>query len=269
MELQTLSADEVERIHFLLVEDFKNTSDPLYPPGIRDRALLDSAVYRQFTSLGGTLKYPDAIENAATLTFGICCDHPFHNGNKRTALVAMLAHLDKNKMTLFGVGQIEMERMIIQVAEHSLKERLKGGSGTLERKMDREVRAISEWLRKYCQSVRRGERPITYRQLRRILDHFGYGLEMKGSNTIKVVGLSTNTPVLLPQSHVVLPRQPLTIGYHGDHAEVPIRDLKLVRRICRLQEEDGCDSPTFYNEDIMVDYFINKYRKILRRLAKK
>ena len=29
--------------------------------------------------------------------FGICCDHPFHNGNTRTALVTMLVHLDNNQ----------------------------------------------------------------------------------------------------------------------------------------------------------------------------
>lgn len=60
--------------------------------------LLESAVARQFVGFGGELKYPSPIYNAATLTYGITSNHPFHNGNKRAALVAMLCHLDKNSL---------------------------------------------------------------------------------------------------------------------------------------------------------------------------
>ena len=97
MELQTLTTADLTTIHERLVEDFASTRDPISPPGVRSIALLEPAVGRQHTGLGETLKYPRPIENAATLAYGICCHHAFHNGNKRTALVAMLVHLDRNK----------------------------------------------------------------------------------------------------------------------------------------------------------------------------
>jgi len=63
-------------------------------------SLLASAVARQESGYGNTLKYHEPIINAATLLYGICNDHPFHNGNKRTALVCALAHLDRNRQIL-------------------------------------------------------------------------------------------------------------------------------------------------------------------------
>src|SRR5438105_4615900 len=94
-------------------------------------ALLESAVGRQWVGFGDRLKYPNPVENAATLAYGLCCDHAFHNGNKRTALVAMLVHLDRNKWSLFEVGQNALYALIIDVAEHTLglrrKQRMKSG----------------------------------------------------------------------------------------------------------------------------------------------
>jgi prophage maintenance system killer protein len=103
--LATLTAEDVLTIHEYLINDFAATSDPISPPGVRSVALLESAVGRQHTGTGSTLKYPDPIDNAATLLYGVCLDHPFHNGNKRTALVAMLVHLDKNHLCLFNTSQ--------------------------------------------------------------------------------------------------------------------------------------------------------------------
>jgi death-on-curing protein len=72
-----LSTEDVMMIYRILVADFAKSPDPISPVGIRSVALLESAVGRQSTSLGSTLKYPDPISNAATLAYGICCDHPF------------------------------------------------------------------------------------------------------------------------------------------------------------------------------------------------
>ena len=93
-----------------------NTTRRVYMKG-----LLESAVGRQCTSLTGVLKYPDPVDNAATLLYGICNDHPFHNGNKRTALVSMLVHLDRNQYTLFDTSQNELYDLMIAVAGHTLE----------------------------------------------------------------------------------------------------------------------------------------------------
>jgi hypothetical protein len=42
-------------------------------------SLLGSAVSRQESGYGSLLKYHDPILNAATLLYGLCNDHQFHN----------------------------------------------------------------------------------------------------------------------------------------------------------------------------------------------
>jgi death-on-curing protein len=59
-----------------------------------------------------------------------------------------------------------------------------------------------------------------------------------------------------------------TIGWPGDNRDMGISDLKKVREMCRLREEDGVDSDCFYSQAAMVDTFVNRYRTLLRRLAR-
>src|SRR5690606_39645568 len=56
--------------------------------GVRDQALLDSALARpqQFHAYGDPP--PDLAALAASLAFGLAPSHPFVDGNKRTAAVA-------------------------------------------------------------------------------------------------------------------------------------------------------------------------------------
>ena len=57
------------------------------PSGVRDQGLLESALTRpqQLAAYGE----PDASALAAALTWGLAKNHPFVDGNKRTAFVAM------------------------------------------------------------------------------------------------------------------------------------------------------------------------------------
>ena len=94
--LRHLTSDEIAGIHACLESDFADTDDPIRPPGIRDRNLLDSAAFRPKTSLGDTAKYPTVEMAAAALLHSLVLNHAFYNGNKRTALVAVLVFLDEN-----------------------------------------------------------------------------------------------------------------------------------------------------------------------------
>ncbi|MFC1738306.1 type II toxin-antitoxin system death-on-curing family toxin [Planctomycetota bacterium] len=95
-ELRWLNEKDVRRIHFILVEDFSQSPDPIIPAGVQSESLLASAVFRPQTALGGILKYPTVETSATALLHSITHEHPFHNGNKRTALVSTLVFLDKN-----------------------------------------------------------------------------------------------------------------------------------------------------------------------------
>src|ERR1700674_5160443 len=141
--------------------------------------LLESAAGRQLVGFEGRLKYPDPIRCAATLTYGVCCNHAFHNGNKRAALVAMLVHLDRNRMSLFEVDQSQLYSMVLEVANHTIglrkKQLSKGDVG--RRDPDEEVGAIADWIKRNSDKLTRGEKPITYRRLRTILQSFGYSTD--------------------------------------------------------------------------------------------
>lgn len=271
MDLQTLTTDEVLKIHEALVRDFTDTGDPISPPGMRDMDLLESAVARQLVGHGRELKYSTPIQNAATLLYGLCCDHPFYNGNKRTALVAMLVHLDKNRLTLFHTTQDDLYELMIRVAEHSLEakgSKRSRAKHTLGRpSADEEVEAVANWLSERADRIRRGEKFITYRELRRILVNFGYALENPHNNSIDVVRLETIRKGFLRRP-VEVKKRIGNISWPGEHRDVGIKEIKRVRGICRLREEDGVDSDAFYNYTFVVDAFVNKYRRVLRRLAR-
>jgi death-on-curing protein len=69
------------------------------PVGIRDRALLASALDRARNKASDE-DDADVAALAATYAFGIARDHPFVDGNKRTAFVVAELFLDLNGFTL-------------------------------------------------------------------------------------------------------------------------------------------------------------------------
>lgn len=66
--------------------------------GLRDAALLESAVAAPQASFGGEPLLKDGIEVAAAYLFYLCRNHPFLDGNKRTALAACLVFLESNAL---------------------------------------------------------------------------------------------------------------------------------------------------------------------------
>jgi death on curing protein len=269
--VETVSAAEVLRIYDRLVADFATDSDPISPAGLRSEGLLESAVGRQFTGGGQHFKYPDAESNAATLLFGLCHDHPFMNGNKRTALVAMLAHLDKNQRTLVGVGKDALFDMILGVANHTFVAH--GQRRRPHKHSDDEVAEIAEWIKGNSYRLQRGEKNITYRQLRAILLRHRYTLENPKSNFIELVKIEQVAERRWFSTTVSEQRKKITsIPYSGENRLVGIGLVKHVRRKCELTESDGCDSTQFYegvDDAYLIDGFINEYRTVLRRLARR
>lgn len=267
MTIKILTIDDVLKIYEILIEDFADSDDPISPPGIRSQDLLESAIARQQTAIGGIWKYPTPIKNASTLLYGICNDHPFHNGNKRTALVSMLAHLDKNKLTLYSTSQKDLYKFIMDVANHTLgKSRDHRRKNTRVTDSDEEMRRIVKWLSSRVSPVIRGEKQITYRQLKRILKNFGYDFGSSHNNSIDIIRETEERTIILKRKRIV-PKKIGNIPYPGENRDVALRHIKYIRTICNLQEEDGVDSDSFYNYTEVVSGFVNRYRKLLRNLA--
>jgi death-on-curing protein len=89
-KLLYLSVEGVERIHASVLAAHGGLS------GLRDARLLESAVAAPQASYGGEALIRNAIEIAAAYLFYLCRNHPFADGNKRTALAACLVFLDAN-----------------------------------------------------------------------------------------------------------------------------------------------------------------------------
>jgi death-on-curing protein len=72
----------------------------LYSPqekvGVKDSALLDSAIHRPMQSVLGSDAYPSIYEKAAALFESIAKNHAFYNANKRTALASLIIFLKIN-----------------------------------------------------------------------------------------------------------------------------------------------------------------------------
>jgi len=66
--------------------------------GIRDQALLESAVAAPQASMMGQPLISDPMEIAAAYLFYLCRNHAFIDGNKRTALAACLVFLEGNDL---------------------------------------------------------------------------------------------------------------------------------------------------------------------------
>ena len=58
--------------------------------GTRDSGLLESALYGAQQGFGDEEAYPTPEQRAARLAFAITQNHPFLDGNKRTAMLVML-----------------------------------------------------------------------------------------------------------------------------------------------------------------------------------
>lgn len=65
-------------------------------PGLRDEALLESAVAAPQATMMGQPLFSDPVEIAAAYLFYLCCNHAFMDGNKRVALASCLVFLDTN-----------------------------------------------------------------------------------------------------------------------------------------------------------------------------
>jgi death-on-curing protein len=89
--------------------------------GLRDQALLESAVAAPQATMMGAPMFSDPIEIAAAYFFYLCCNHPFIDGNKRTALATCLVFLSENDLLPEEKLDAEAwERLTLDVASSAL-----------------------------------------------------------------------------------------------------------------------------------------------------
>ncbi|WDL99744.1 type II toxin-antitoxin system death-on-curing family toxin [Alicyclobacillus sp. ALC3] len=111
--MRFLTVEEVLYIHFQVIDRFGGLH------GVRDSGGLESAVARPQTTVFGSDAYPTVIEKASSMLHSLILNHPFQDGNKRTAFAAVGLFLQLNGISITGVHR-EIEDFVVRVAEEHL-----------------------------------------------------------------------------------------------------------------------------------------------------
>lgn len=101
--------------------------------GIRDLGLIESAVYRAQAAYSGEEFYKTIFEKAAALLQSLLKNHPFVDGNKRTALTSAGVFLKLNGYRLKNAKKEEVE-FAVRVDNQNL-----------------DLAEIALWLESHCQ----------------------------------------------------------------------------------------------------------------------
>jgi death-on-curing protein len=86
---------------------------------VRDMALLEAAVLRPTTSAFGEDAYPTPQEKAAALLHSLARNHPFADGNKRTATIGIIFMLEVNGLCVAWKPEDALAH-IVTIAEGKL-----------------------------------------------------------------------------------------------------------------------------------------------------
>lgn len=104
-----LTVEEILRLHYQVVEDFGGSH------GVRDEGRLQSVVVAPGQSLFGAEQYPGLLDKAAVYLRNIIGDHPFVDGNKRTAVTVAGIFLIRNG-TKLKAEPIELADFAVKIA---------------------------------------------------------------------------------------------------------------------------------------------------------
>ncbi len=104
-----LTVDEIIMLHDKLLAATGGS------PGLRDRGLLESAVFGINASFEDVERYPTIEEKAARLCYALATNHAFVDGNKRVGVLAMLMTLHLNGVVL-RYAQQELIDLGLEVA---------------------------------------------------------------------------------------------------------------------------------------------------------
>ncbi|MEG4519072.1 type II toxin-antitoxin system death-on-curing family toxin [Microcoleus sp. AT9b-C3] len=108
-----VSTSMVLSIHARQIEIFGGT------PGVRDEGLLESALAQPQATFGGQFLHPTISEQAAAYLYHIAMNHPFIDGNKRTAFAVMDTFLRLNSCAL-NLTDDEVYDLVMRVARGTM-----------------------------------------------------------------------------------------------------------------------------------------------------
>jgi death on curing protein len=108
-----LDTETVLRLHDRQIERFGGMT------GVRNRGLMESALAQPQATFGGELLHPTLADQAAAYLYHLAKNHPFMDGNKRTAFAVMDTFLRLNGARL-GLPPEQAYELTMQVAQGQL-----------------------------------------------------------------------------------------------------------------------------------------------------
>ncbi len=124
MSPRFLTLPEILEFHEELIRDFGGSF------GIRDLGLAESAIAMPQSGSGGEFFHAFPFEMAAAYAYHIARNHPFVDGNKRTAFAAALTFLEFNGYSVMG-GEDDLEDATRKIASGKIDK--KGFAALLEK----------------------------------------------------------------------------------------------------------------------------------------
>ena len=108
------SKEKVLLLHKILAEATGGMS------GVRDEAMLDSALESAYAGFGDKEFYPTKEEKGARLGYALISNHAFVDGNKRIGIYVMLSFLEMNGVPV-QCSDEELVRIGLSVADGSME----------------------------------------------------------------------------------------------------------------------------------------------------
>jgi death-on-curing protein len=262
----TVGIDDALRAHYLLCDFFLYEGEKIASPGPRDKTLFLSALDRQTAGFSGKQKWDDLFHIAATLFFGIVKNHPFYDGNKRTALLLMLYQL-WNFGRIADRPQKEFETLAVRTAANQLS--LYSSFSDFKKKGDAEIRTIAHFLRKSTRHEDKRYYRVTFRDFATALRKFGIDIEGPSDNKINIIKTIPIKKGLFRQRTEFKRQTIYQVGCPRMTMQINPKAQKEILKACGLTSENGYDSQVLFADSDPLGLLIGEFQHPLRRLKDK
>lgn len=256
-----IDALDVLRAHYVVV-DFclsEKIDEGIGGIGPKNPMLLMSAIDRQFAQFEGQMKWSGMHEQLATLIFGLVKNHPFHDANKRTALLTLVYGFYLNSH-YFEADKSDVEDLLVYIASNSLH--LFENYDEFVGRPDADVCFIADYLKRNTRRMDKRMYLITYRELDRKLRQRGFGLECPDKNYIDVVEYSPEHTSVQPAY-----RRVIHVAFPGWSRQVAKGDIRKILGACDLTPEQGIDAQVFFYDEDPIYFLTSDYRSQIFSLA--
>lgn len=258
--------DDALRAHYLLCDFFLYEGEQIASPGPRDKTLFLSALDRQTVGFGRGNKWQDIFHVSATLFYGMVKNHPFHDGNKRTALLLALYQLWEGGRVA-DESQKKFELLAVRTAANELAKYPQYRQ--YEKRGDVEVRTIAHILRKGTRRENKRYRRLTFRDFGTVLSKYGFSFEGPDGNKINITTRETTKVGLFRKREETKTKTVIQIGCPKMTAQINPKAQKEVLKACGLTADNGFDSDVIFGKADPLDSLIAEFQEPLRRLKDK